>query len=574
MTTAHSETIGSPSPSILRDLVAQNGIFIVTAILVAGPILPIIYQSLIEGPLYQSGQALTLKNYVDLLTSESFHAIILNTLVFATLATLLAQFIGVVTAILVARTDMPGRHIFSEVLIWPLFLSQLLVAFGAVIMYGPAGYITGLVASMLGGQAPWNLYSIGGLALVAGVALAPLSFFYCVTSARAQDATLEQAARSVGAGPVRILFSVTIPLLRPAIIYSAVINFVVALEMLSIPLALGSPVGLKFFTTFLYEEGFEAPVKNYGLVGAGAVMLLAIITVLIILQRKLLQNPNRFVTIGGKAGRVQPLALGAFRWPAFAIVLFYVCATVGAVVFGLVARAFTSILSPYFAPWQALTLDNFLTIWNQPSYFRSIYNTIFISATAAAIGTALVVAVAFIVHRSEYRFRHQLEFVALYPRSMPGILVGMGAFYAMLLVPLLGMLQGTIAILIIVYVMRYLPTGYGAVVPNLMQISRDLDRSARSVGADWWTASTRILLGLLKPALISCFAILFIHFVKEYGAAVFLFGPGSEVIGTTMLSMWVAGYSGPVAALATIQIAITATFLIVVRVIFGVKLYS
>ena len=109
---------------------------------------------------------------------------------------------------------------------------------------------------------------------------------------------------------------------------------------------------------------------------------------------------------------------------------------------------------------------------------------------------------------------------------------------------------------------------------DIKQIGRELDRSARSVGADWWTTCTRILMGLIRPALLACFAILFIHFLKEYSAAVFLFTPGSEVMGTTMLTFWIQGDTGPVAALAVLQIAITAIFIVVVRRVMGVKIYG
>jgi iron(III) transport system permease protein len=113
--------------------------------------------------------------------------------------------------------------------------------------------------------------------------------------------------------------------------------------------------------------------------------------------------------------------------------------------------------------------------------------------------------------------------------------------------------------------MRYLPTGFGAMSPMLLQIGRELDRASRTVGADWWTTATRILLPLIKPALFSTFAILFVAFFREYSAAVFLISPGAEVIGTMLLSFWIQGDAGPVAALAAFQVLMT--FIFVRRVI-------
>ncbi|MDX6749885.1 iron ABC transporter permease [Geminicoccaceae bacterium 1502E] len=556
-----------------RDPLLQYGIALACLLLVAAPILPIIYQSFIDRPIYEDGQALTLVNYANLVGAPEFREVLGNTLLFAFLSTVIAQVVGLVTAILVGRTDVPWRHFFGDALLWTLFVSHLVLALGWVIMYGPSGYITGYVMQLTGGQ-PWNLYTIPGLSLAAGLSLAPLTYLYCIASATQQDPALEEAARVAGAGPFRILFSVTIPLLRPALVYSTILNFVIALEMLAMPLFLGGPVGLRFFTTFLYERGFEAPVKDYGLVGAAAVVLLIVITLLVLLQNRLLRNAQRFVTVGGKASRPRLLRLGRLRWAAFAFLLLYFVFGTGAVILGLVLRAFTSFLSPLVPLVDTLTWDNWTFIFSYPVYVRSIVNTLEIALVGGALGTVFIALVALLVHRSQWRWRRQLEFVALYPRAIPGILVGLGAFYAVTLMPFLGGLRNTIWILVLIYIMRYLPTGFGAVAPTLMQIGHDLDRAARTAGADWWTTCRRILAGLIRPALLSCFAILFIHFIKEYSAAVFLYAPGSEVMGTVMLSFWAQGEAGPVAALAVLQILVVAVFVVVTRKLFKVKIYG
>ena len=202
---------------------------------------------------------------------------------------------------------------------------------------------------------------------------------------------------------------------------------------------------------------------------------------------------------------------------------------------------------------------------------RSIWNTLGVALLGGAAGTFLVVAVALVALRSEYPLRRPLEFAALYPRAIPGLLVGMGVLWATAWLPGMAWMQNSIAILIFAFVMRHLPTGYGAIQPALLQISSDHDRSARSVGANWLQTCVHVLIPQLKPALFACYAILFIHFIKEYAVAVFLFGPGSEVMGTTMLTFWIQGENGSVAALAVLQMAIIAVFMAVFRFAFGVK---
>jgi ABC-type Fe3+ transport system permease subunit len=209
-----------------------------------------------------------------------------------------------------------------------------------------------------------------------------------------------------------------------------------------------------------------------------------------------------------------------------------------------------------------------------PVYLRSIWNTIAISSVCGLAGTLLIAMIALVANRSEFPFRRQLEYVAVSPRAIPGLIAGVGIFYAMSLFPPLGWLRNTIWLLVIAYVMRYMPTGFGAIAPALAQIGAELDRSARTVGADWWRTSRSILLRLLAPAMFSCFALLFVLSLKEYVTAVFLFAPGSEVIGTTMLQFWINGDNGPVSALATIQIGITVVFVYAARKVLGVRIYG
>jgi iron(III) transport system permease protein len=216
-----------------------------------------------------------------------------------------------------------------------------------------------------------------------------------------------------------------------------------------------------------------------------------------------------------------------------------------------------------------LTLENFQSIFGYDQFIRSIWNTVLVGLIGGFLGTCLIAAAALVSMRSDLPGAAGLGFLALYPRAVPGVLVGMGIVWAVAWVPGLSLLQNTIAILIVAFIMRYLPIGWGAIQPALLQISPDHDRAARSAGAGWLSVVTRVLLPQLRPALGACFMLLFVHFIKEYAAAVFLFAPGSEVIGTTMLTFWFKGDLGAVAALGTLQIAMVLVFMTAYRMIAG-----
>ncbi|MEI4488669.1 iron ABC transporter permease [Frigidibacter sp. MR17.14] len=568
-----SDTGGLRRP-IDRSRLIYWGVAALTTVLVAGPIVPIILQAFLDKPLYDDSAAPTLGNFARLFSEPGMARVFFNTLYFGGLTMVIAQVFGAVMAVLVGRTNLPGRKWMGEIFIWPLFVSNLVMAFGWFTMYGPSGFMT-LAAKTYLGAAPWNLYSVTGMGVVAGLSQAPLTYLMCLAAVTKADPQLEDAARSAGAGPFRALWSVTIPMIRPAVIYSAVLNFVVGIEMLAIPLLFGGPSGIQTVTTFLYDKGINAAVRpEYGIVGAAAIILLVIVAFLVWLQGYLMQGAGRFVTVRGKASRPSTLDLGAWRWVAFAGVFAFIALTIIAVFGGIFIRSAVTFLTPLIPFWKVLTPGNFELIFGSSTYVRSIVNSVVVSGVGAALGTFFIAVIALIARRSDFRYRRPLEYVALFPRSLPGIIAGLGFFYAVITLPGAELIRGTIAVLILAFMVRYIPVGFGAIAPALAQIGEELDRGARISGADWWTTVTRIILPILKPALFSCYALLFIHFFKEYVTAAFLYQPGSEIIGTTMLQLVAQGDNGPVSALATIQVLITAAFVLLARRLLGAKIYG
>ena len=294
------------------------------------------------------------------------------------------------------------------------------------------------------------------MALVAGASQAPVAYIYCMASASITDPSLEEAARIAGAGTLRTLTRITVPLLLPAIAYSAVLNFTVGLELLAIPLVFGDPAGITVLTTFLYNNGVASARPDHGLVATAALLMLVVVCGLVWLQGRLLGNTRRFVTLGGKATRPRPFRLGRLRWPLFVASLLYVGLTVAAPIGALMLRAFTSLLSPMVPIADVLTLGNFASMLEYPVYLRSIWNSLLVSAIGGVLATALVALVATIVLRSAFRWRGALNYLALFPRAVPGVVAGIGFFYAFALAPGLGGIRNTIWVLILAFTMHYI----------------------------------------------------------------------------------------------------------------------
>ena len=556
-----------------RSALIQWAVAIVTLVLVIGPMLPVVYQSFLTTPLYDPAENFSLANFRLVFADPAYLRALANTFVLALCSTVVATVFGVGSAVLVGRTNMPGRTLISAAVISPLVLSHLVLAFGWFMSYGPAGFVTLFLKQTLGIEFI-NMYSMTGIVLVTGVVQAPLTFLYCTASNMLADRTLEDVARTCGARPRTALMRITLPLMMPAIAYSAALNFASGLETLSIPLVFGEPAGIRFLTTILYTEGLNAPIPRHGLVAAVAVLLIGLGLILIWLQRLMLRNSARYVSVKGKATRPRVFDIGGLRWAAFALAMLYIVTFIVVPIGILFLRSIVSFLTPLVSFWTLLTPRWYAEVVFLPDVRRAILNTFFVSGMGAFLGTVFLALVAVVIHRSRFRFARELEYLILIPRALPGIVAGLGIFYSILLFPAVGWLRDTLWVIILAYVIRYMPTGYGSLSPAIIAISRDLDNSARTMGADWWSATWNTVLKIIRPAMISCFIVLFLLFFKEYTIALYLFAPDSEVIGTKLLNYFVNGNMGRVAALATFQILVTTALVIAARRYLGVNVHG
>lgn len=550
------------------DRPVQGLVALVATALVLFPLVPIIYQSINARPLYDRVAELTLGNYGRLLASGEFWRAAGVTVLFALLTTLGATVIGAALAIVLTRTDLPARGPLAAFVVVPFYVSPLVLAFAWKIVFGPQGYLT-IAARRLPGSPDWNLYSLAGMTIVAIMYYAPYTYLYCSGSLALADPQVEDAGRVAGAGPLRVLWAVTLPLLRPALLQSIMLTLVSAIELLSIPLVLGQPANVQVLATYLYTLGVLGTTPDYGAVAAVAVVTIGLVTALVFLQERLVRQERRFVTLGGKATRPRTLPLGPWRWVAFAAIVVYVVVGILAPLLGIVVQSLVSILTPLISPWEMRTLDNYRQLFETAQYAGSIRNSIILSVVGAAVGIAFIALVALTAVRSDFPVRRALTYLSLYPRAVPGLVVGVGFLYAFLLVPGLGGIRNTLFALGAAFIMRHLPLAYGAVSPAILQISPELDRAARVSGTTWLGTVRAILLPILRPALFSGYVLLFITFLKEYSTALFLFAPGSEVMGTTMIALSRQGETGAIAALATVQMAITLVVLLLGRRLFG-----
>ena len=281
------------------------------------------------------------------------------------------------------------------------------------------------------GTVPWNLYTIPGMAVTEAVGLAPIAYVFCVNALHKADASLESAAQVCGARPLRILFRVVIPMLRPPIVYSSIL---VLLDVAGDPQRAAavrhSGAHRGVLDLPLHQRPAVDPARTTASWAPRPTIILAVTVLTVVIQAKVLKNAQRFVSVRGKATRPRLLELGWLRWVATAVIVFYVIFGALLPMLGLVFRSFTLIFTPLQSPFKTLTLANYERVFTFATYVQSITNSVVVSLIGAVLISGLALLAVLVARRSTFRFARAIEYLALAPQAMPGIIVGIGFFWA------------------------------------------------------------------------------------------------------------------------------------------------
>jgi iron(III) transport system permease protein len=529
--------------------------------LVAGPLVPLIYSSVRSKPIYLPGGVFTFAAYRTLFADPAYWTAVRNTLVFAVAATALAVAGGTALAIACNRTNMPGRRVYGLLVLAPVVIPPMGLIVGWLAVYGQSGYLTQVFSVNLHLGA-WNLSSIPGMAVLGAVVTLPVAYLTVQSSLAGTDSVLEDAARSAGAGPFRAIARVTVPMLRPAVLNSAVLIFALSLEILGIPLFVGAPSNIDFYASYLYNTWNNSPTPDPPVVSAGAVLLLVAVSLLLVVRARLSGAQQRFAAGGQGGGPARPLDLGRWRWPAAVALGAFIAVTSAVPLLGLVLMSFVRALTTLDAPWHEFTAYNWTTVATDPVLRRSFLDSLLIAGAGGAATVALVAVATLIAHRSRFPLRPALAPALIYPRAVPGIILGIGFFWTYLMFTPGSLVRNNLWGEAIALCVRNLTLAYVVIYPSLARISAQLDRAARVSGAGWWTIARRVLLPILRPALLAAFVLMFITLLSDYDPVVFLQKPGTELLGVTMLQYWARGVVGPVAALAVVQVVIVGLVLL------------
>ena len=504
---------------------------------------------------------LSLDNFVSVLGNANVHHALANSLIACTGGTALAVAIGLAFSWIVVRTNTPFRGFLGAASLVPLFVPPLVAGVAWSILGSPKSGLLNTMMKWIGLDWRIDLYSMAGLIVVFGMYYAPYVYMFTASALRNMDPSLEEAAEVAGVGPVRTLFTVTFPLIAPAIISGMLLSFIVMLGIYGIPAVLGAPANISVLTTYIFKLTNWSP-PLYSTAAAVAIILMVVTGALVLLQQGVLAGRS-FITVAGKAFRPRALDLGPWRWLTLALALLYLFVVVVLPMLALIVAAFRRFL---FIPDAASLFDmrhyslvHFESIFDNPLTMRSIWNTMEVGLVTAVLGGLLAFAIGYTVHRGSVPGRRAIDLVATLPVAIPGLVIGVAYLWAWIGLP--GGLYGTIWILALAFIARFIPDTMKALSTSFLQIHRELEEAAWVCGRGRLGTIRSIVLPLARPGTIAAMTLLFILAIRELGSSLFLYTSDTTVMAVLLLDYYEGGNTGKTAAFSLVQTALLAVLI-------------
>jgi iron(III) transport system permease protein len=538
--------------ALRRLLSARNlivaAVTLIVAYLALVPIGFLLWQTFVHGGHF------TLESFRTAYSDTGLFDMTKNSFAFAAGSTALAIVVGTGLAHLVVRTDVPFKGLMFGASLVPLIIPGILHTIAWFFLLSPQiGVLNLHLIRPLTGH-DFNVTSIPGMILVEGLHLTPLVFLLMVASFRSMDPSLEESAIMSGAPLRKVFFRITLPLARPALYAAILIMAVRTLESFEVPAVLGLNQHIWVFTSRIWST-LNAVPPDYSTAGAYAMSLLVLTTIGVFWHGRLTRRSRAYQTVTGKGFRPRPIPLGKWKWPATALMFAYFIISV---VLPLAILVYAS-MQRFYAPPTGYTLthgtwDNYKAVYNDPLVRHGFKNSLILGLGSATVVMLIAAVASWIVVRTNVRGRWLIDNLAFLPLTIPGLVLGVAILSIYLRTPWVP-IYGTLWILFIAYLTRYIPYGMRYSSTSMFQIGRELEESAQMSGAGWFQVFRRIVLPLLVPGFVAGWIYIVIVSVRELGSSVLLYSPGREVLSIAIWEMWRNGQFPELCALGILMVS-------------------
>lgn len=546
----------SRSGDLLRSVIVL-GTMLVVFYLVIVPIFFLVFGSVFTGRPGQEG-TLSVDVYSRIFSDPRSYRLMGLSLVYALGSSLISFVFGVAIAWLLQRTDVAAKPFLIFVAVLPLFVPTLLFTIGWILLLDPSiGVINSILRAIFGFETgPLDLFSFPGMIWIKGINDIPLVALWLWPAFGAMDPGLEEAGAASGASPRHTFRSITLPLVRPALLAALVISFVSSLEDVTVPALIGLPDGITVFASEIWLASSRTPTDLHA-ASAYAVILLVITVVLVVFYRRLTMHHERFVTVRGRGYRPSVVPLGSWRKPA-AILL-------GAFLFFIVVLPLLMLLwmslQPYsrafsFDAFGSLSTRAYQTLTTNRLIVEGLRNSAILGVATAVIVMFIALVIGWIVVRTSSWATKVIDIISFTPIAIPGLVIGVSLIWLYLTLPAPIPIYGTALVLLIAYATRLIPYGVRLSYAGFTQIHPELEEAGATSGSSWAGVMRKISLPLMAPTIAVGMIYVFIRAFGETPASLLLFSFGNRPYSVVAFNLWIEGEIQTTAAYGVLAIAL------------------
>jgi iron(III) transport system permease protein len=504
----------------------------------------------------------TLGHYRAVFADGALRTAVWNTAVLSFWVGLASVAVGAPLAWLTARTDVPARGMIRGLVLASFVTPPFLGAFAWVMLAGPnAGLLNTAWRGLTGAEAPlMNIFGMPGLVFVVTIYTFPYVYIMIANTLALIASELEEAAAILGAGRLSVALTVTLPMVAPALVSGFILAMLQALALFGSPAILALPAGFHTITTQIWSF-FHFPPK-VEMAAAFSIPLLLATALLLLLQKRILGRRG-YAAIGGKGAPRRTIALGWWRWPAFAGCLAVMACAIF-LPYAILAKAAFSRAWAQPLTWSNLTLGNFaFTFFEYGATRDAIVNTLELGVATACVGTGLVALLSYVTNRRLVLGHQLVAFLALAPVVIPGVVLAVGLFIAYTRPPFV--LYGTLAMLFVAYLTKEMPVGYAQSEATFRGVPPELEDAGRILGAGRLRILRDVTAPLARSGIIAAWCFIFIGVIRELSASIILFTPSTRVMSVVIFDLKEEGQFGAIAVLGLVMLAMTFATVAIVQ---------
>jgi len=529
-------------------------LFLLTTVMLAYLVLPpfffILHTSLVTDRGLQAG-SFTLQHFMNIVDSlGDVQTLLANSMIFSVGSAGVAICYGTALAWLAERSNAPFRTLAYMTAYVSFAIPGIIKVVGWIMLLGPKAGILNSFVMPITGAPLLNIFSMQGMILVESFLWIPIVFLLMSTPFRSMDPSLEEAATTAGSTGWQVFRKVTFPLALPSVLAVLILTFIRSLEAFEIPALIGIPAGVEVLTTKIYLQIRGGLLPKYGEASAYSIILIVMVALGLIPYYRITSKTYKFTTISGKAYRPHRVDLGRWRWLGGCLMLVLPLLQI----FPIAAITWSSLLPFAQAPSaKALTmvsLNNYRSAFADSSIVGSVMNSLTVSVSSATVAIFITFIAAWLIVRASIKSRWLLDQMAMLPLVFPGIVMGIAILKMYLMIPL--PVYGTIWILVLAFIARYLPYGIRFSHSALLSVHKELEEGALVSGASWFQMVRQVVVPLIMPALLAGWIYIFLITFRELSIALLLYSPGSQVVAVKIWELWDNGHVGELAAFSLV----------------------